>query len=144
MTYPFGADAGRHRAELGFLLDDFCGELRDVSYAIAVSGDGIPLAVSSGVDPAVRDQLAAGTSGLMSLTGGMAQFMQAGQVNNILVDLDLGWVIVRKPSHRVVLTVLASPHAELGQIQHELIRLGESVGAVLDPGARPPAPTVLR
>lgn len=40
-----------------------------MSHAIAVSGDGMPLAASHVVDNEVRDQLAAAASGLMSLGG---------------------------------------------------------------------------
>lgn len=135
MTFPDTPSAGVSRT-LGFLLDRFCSENPDVSHALAVSGDGIPLAASSGVDPAIRDQLGASTSGLIGLAVGMAAFMQAGDVHDIVVNFDSGWVIVQRPSRRLVLTALAGLDAEMGRVHHELVRLGEAAGRVLEPGAR--------
>ncbi|MDI6100815.1 roadblock/LC7 domain-containing protein [Actinoplanes sp. NEAU-A12] len=135
MTFPDTPAPGVSRA-LGFLLDRFCSENPDVSHALAVSGDGIPLAASGGVDPAIRDQLGASTSGLIGLAVGMASFMRAGEVHDIVVNFDSGWVIVQRPSRRLVLTALAGFDAEMGRVHHELVRLGEAAGRVLEPGPR--------
>ncbi|WP_430785996.1 roadblock/LC7 domain-containing protein [Actinoplanes sp. G11-F43] len=122
-------------ANLGFLLDRFCSENPDVSHALAVSGDGLPIAASSGVDPAVRDQLGASTSGLIGLAVGMSTFIRAGEVHDIVVNFDNGWVLVQRPSRRLVLTALAGLDADMGRVHHELLRLGEAAGRVLEPGA---------
>ncbi|MEV0901473.1 roadblock/LC7 domain-containing protein [Actinoplanes sp. NPDC049802] len=134
-THP-DAEAGR---TLGFLLDRFCAENPDVSHALAVSGDGIPLATSGDIDPAIRDQLGASTSGLIGIALGMSGFMRAGAVHDIVVNFDSGWVIVQRPSQRLVLTALAASDAEMGRVHHELVRLGEAAGRVLEPGARVPS-----
>jgi predicted regulator of Ras-like GTPase activity (Roadblock/LC7/MglB family) len=122
-------------SHLGFLLDRFCAENPDVSHALAVSGDGLPIAASAGVDPSVRDQLGASTSGLIGLAVGMSTFIRAGEVHDIVVNFDSGWVLVQRPSRRLVLTALAGLDADMGRVHHELLRLGEAAGRVLEPGA---------
>jgi predicted regulator of Ras-like GTPase activity (Roadblock/LC7/MglB family) len=124
------------KQHLDFLLNDFCAQVPGVSHAIAVSGDGIPLSASKQVGADVRDQLAAAASGLMSLGAGVANLMQAGVPNHIAVNLDAGWVFVQRPTQRLVLVVLASLDTDLGQVDHELLRLGESIGQVLEPAPR--------
>jgi predicted regulator of Ras-like GTPase activity (Roadblock/LC7/MglB family) len=126
----------QRQQRLGFLLDGICGQVPGVRHAIAVSGDGMPLAASHVVDNEVRDQLAAAASGLMSLGAGMARLMDAGDPNHIAVNLDAGWVFVQRPSERLVLVVLAGLEADLGQVDHEVMRLGEAIGQVLEPAQR--------
>jgi predicted regulator of Ras-like GTPase activity (Roadblock/LC7/MglB family) len=126
----------QQRQHLGFLLDQFCQTDPHISHAIAISGDGIPMAASAQVSPQVRDQIAASAVGHMSLANGMAGFMQAGAVERVVVNLDDGWVIIQQPHQHVVLIVLADRDAELGLVDDELARLGEAIGPVLDPGPR--------
>lgn len=124
------------KQRMGFLLDALCGEVPGVVHAFAVSGDGMPMAASHAMGNEVRDQLAAGASGLMSIGAGMARLLQAGEPNHIVVNLDGGWVFVQRPSERLVLVVLASMEADLGQVDHEVMRLGSQIGKVLEPGQR--------
>lgn len=135
MTVPYVPAPGSGR--LGYLLDRFCQENPDIAHALAVSGDGLPLAASGGVDPAIRDQLGASTSGLIGLAVGMSTFMRAGEVHDIVVSFDSGWVVVQRPTRRLVLTALAGMDADIGRVHHELLRLGEAAGRVLEPDAAP-------
>jgi uncharacterized protein len=127
------------RQQLGFLLDRFCERDPDIAHAIAISVDGFPMAASKHVDPAVRDQVAAAAVGQLSLANGMSDLMSAGGVERVITNLGSGWVVVQKPHPHVVLIVLASQDADLALIDDELMRLGEAIGPVLDPGARIPA-----
>jgi predicted regulator of Ras-like GTPase activity (Roadblock/LC7/MglB family) len=72
----------------------------------------------------------------MSMARGMAGFMQAGQVGQIVIDMDAGWVLIQQPTDNLVLVVLASNDADLVKIEDSLHRLGEAIGDVLDPGTR--------
>jgi hypothetical protein len=127
------------RQHLGFLLDRFCDRDPDIAHAIAISVDGIPMAASQRISSDVRDQLAAAAVGQMSLAQGMSQLMDADGVERVITNLGSGWVVVQKPHPNVVLVVLASHNADLALIDDELMRLGEAIGPVLDPGARIPA-----
>jgi predicted regulator of Ras-like GTPase activity (Roadblock/LC7/MglB family) len=127
------------RQHLGFLLDRFCDRDPDIAHAIAISVDGIPMAASQRINPDVRDQLAAAAVGQMSLAQGMSELTGANGVERVITNLGSGWVVVQKPHPNVVLIVLATQDADLALIDDELMRLGEAIGPVLDPGARVPA-----
>ncbi|MEV6849233.1 roadblock/LC7 domain-containing protein [Actinoplanes sp. NPDC051411] len=131
--------SSEQRERLGFLLDRFCDSDRDIAHAIAISVDGIPMAASQHINPDVRDQLAAAAVGQMSLAQGMSELMSAGGVERVITNLGSGWVLVQKPHPHVVLIVLATHDADLALIDDQLMRLGEAIGPVLDPGARLPA-----
>src|SRR5262245_52836058 len=78
------------RQHLGFLLDGFCDTDPEIAHAIAVAVDGIPLAASNKVGDDVRDQLAAAASAQMSMANGISDFMKAGGVDRIVIDLHGG------------------------------------------------------
>ncbi|MFF5085467.1 roadblock/LC7 domain-containing protein [Actinoplanes sp. NPDC000266] len=122
--------------QLGFLLDRFGEADPAIAHSIAVSVDGLPMAASSQLTPAIRDQLAAAASGHMSLAGGISEFMQGGGVERIVINMAAGWVLIQRPNPHVVLIVLANHNAQLDLIDDELMRLGEAIGPVLDPGGR--------
>lgn len=126
------------REHLGFLLDRFCDSDPEIAHAIAISVDGIPMAASQHIKDDLRDQLAAAAVGQMSLAQGMSELMSADGVERVITNLGRGWVLVQKPHQRVVLIVLATHDADLGLVDDELMRLGEAIGPVLDPGARIP------
>jgi predicted regulator of Ras-like GTPase activity (Roadblock/LC7/MglB family) len=123
------------KQHLGFLLNGFCHDVAHISYVLAVSGDGITLAASDQVPAAVRDQLAAAASGLHSLGTGIGRLMST-EVDKTVLQFPHGWMIMQPTSARIFLLALTDINAELGQIHYELIRLGESIGELLDPGAR--------
>lgn len=124
---------------LGFLLDQFRQQNPGVSHVFAVSGDGIPLTTSRGADPKVRDQLCASISGLTGMACGIARLLQAADPQDIVVNYGTGWLVVQRPSARLCLAVLVSEEADMAAVHHQLLRLGEAAGQLLEPAARPPA-----
>ena len=64
--------------QLDWLLVDFVRGTAGARHALVVSADGLRLAASQGIDEALGDQLAAVTSGLLSLAQGVAASFQAG------------------------------------------------------------------
>jgi len=127
------------RQQLGFLLDQFCDGDPEIAHTVAISVDGIPMAASRAINDQVRDQLAAAAVGQMSLAQGMSNLMDADGVERVLTNLGRGWVLVQKPHPHVVLIVLATHDANLALIDDQLMRLGEAIGPVLNPGPRVPA-----
>lgn len=95
-----------------------------VAHAAVVSSDGLPLACSRGFPPDLADQLAAITSGLCSLVHGAARIFDGGQVNQTVVVMDRGLLIVKAITRGTVLAVLAAADCDIGQVAYEMELLG--------------------
>src|SRR4030095_7989324 len=76
-----GTVAGR---QLDWLLVDFVRGTAGARHALVVSADGLRLAASQGIDEALGDQLAAVTSGLLSLAQGVANAFRGRPVRQTL------------------------------------------------------------
>ena len=121
---------------LGWLVDNFTAKVSGVANTLVVSADGIPIALSSRLDRASADQLAAIASGLASLTQGASRCLGAGHVRQVIVELEQGFMFVMAISDGSVLTVLASPTADLGLVGYEMALLVARVGPTLTPALR--------
>lgn len=122
--------------ELGWLLDRFVDRTPGAAHAIVVSADGLHLAGSKGLPRERGEQLAAVVSGLASLTVGASMILGAGQVQQTLVEMTGGFLLVMAIRDGAHLAVLAASDADLGQVGYEMALLVERVGAVLTPAAR--------
>ncbi len=108
MTTPFPTDTGEaqgHRAyataqlsseakTFNWLLDSFTSGTAGVGEAIAVSSDGLRMAMSSIQDRANAERLAAVVSGLTSLAGGAATWYSLGGLNRVIIDMAQGYLLV--------------------------------------------------
>lgn len=119
-----------------WLLESFVRRTAGVSHAIAVTGDGLVLAVAGG-EPADRsDQLAAVAAGLVSLAHATARVTAAGDPLQASVELAGGTVVARPlgtPGAGAVL-VLTGAQADLGYVAYELTVLVSRVRRVLAGG----------
>lgn len=120
----------------GFLLDQLCGQTLGVAHALAVSADGLSVAKSRHLAQEHADRLAAFTSGLASLTNGIASLMTAEPVEQTVVDMRDGRIVVMAIGDGSVLTVLAAKDADIGQIVYEMAMMINRVGEALTPEAR--------
>jgi predicted regulator of Ras-like GTPase activity (Roadblock/LC7/MglB family) len=125
------------KASLGWLLTAFTREIPSVAHAMAVSADGLALAVSDGLPTDRADQLAAVTCGLASLTDGAARCLSAAPVSHTVVEMRGGVLLVMAIDDRAHLIVLVNAGADLGQVGYETAMLARRVGAALSPQARP-------
>jgi uncharacterized protein len=125
-----------HGTDLDFLLNDFVTRVPEVAHAVAVSADGLILAVTRGLPADSRDQLAAVSSGLVSLLRGAAGFFQAGRVISNVTEMDGGFMFSMSVSSGASLLVLASRACDIGQVGHELADLINRVGPALSPRHR--------
>jgi predicted regulator of Ras-like GTPase activity (Roadblock/LC7/MglB family) len=103
---------------------------------VVVSADGLRLAASQGVGEALGDQLAAVTSGLLSLAQGIAQSFVAGPVRQTIVEMAGGYLFVTSISEGSTLAVLAERTCDMGMIGYEMTLLASRVGHMLTPGRR--------
>jgi hypothetical protein len=125
-----------YRQDLNWLITGFTARVADVAHAIVVSADGVPLAVSQRLPPAYAGQLAAITSGLVSLMQGAARIFEAGLPLQSLVEMEGGLLFVMAISDGSCLAVLAGPECDTNVVSYEMTLLVEAVGDILTPAAR--------
>ena len=116
-----------------WLLDNFTQNTVGVVEAVAVSSDGLPIAMSAIKDRANADRLAAVVSGMTSLAGGAAHMYNMGDLNRVIVDLTRGYLLVTAISIGSVMGVIASRTANLGNVAYEMTLFANRAGAALTP-----------
>lgn len=122
--------------DLSWLLTKFVEGVPSVAHSVVVSSDGLPLACSQGFPPDRVDQLAAVTSGLISLTQGAARVFEGGSVTQTVVEMQRGLLIVMSISDGSALAVLAAADCDIGLVAYEMTLLVERVGQALTPQIR--------
>lgn len=118
---------------LNWLLESFVERVTGVIDAVAVSADGLLMAMSSGIGRAGADQLAAVTSGLTSLTQGAARCFGGGNVNQVIVELEGGYMFFMSISQGSALAVVSSKTCDVGLVGYEMSMLAKRMGSVLSP-----------
>lgn len=120
-------------ADFTWLLNRFATETAGVVDAIAVSSDGLLIAVSQLGDPADSERLAAIVSGITSLAAGASGNYGLGGLNKVIIDLEDGHVLVSAIGSGAVLGVVTSKEAKLGNIAYEMTVFANRAGAALSP-----------
>jgi uncharacterized protein len=121
---------------LNWLIDSFVEAVPGVASTILVSADGLALASSRGFPVDRADQLAAVVSGLTSLTLGAARCFEAGEVRQMVVEMDQGYLFVMSVSEGACLGALAATSCDLGLVGYEMSLLVSRVGSALTPSLR--------
>jgi predicted regulator of Ras-like GTPase activity (Roadblock/LC7/MglB family) len=120
----------------GWLVNNFAERVPGVAHAVVVSTDGLLLTSSARLPRDRADQLAAVSSGLLSLTQGAARCFEAGGVVQTVVEMERGIVLLMSVSDGSCLAVLASPTCDIGLIGYEMTLLVDQVGRLLTPELR--------
>lgn len=116
-----------------WLLDSFTSSTAGVREAIAVSADGLLMAMSNIADRANAERLAAVVSGLTSLAGGAANWYALGGLNRVVIDMTGGYLLVTAISAGSVLGVIADRSASLGTVAYEMTLFASRAGGALTP-----------
>ncbi|HWB35095.1 MAG TPA: roadblock/LC7 domain-containing protein [Rugosimonospora sp.] len=116
-----------------WLLDSFTAGTAGVVEAIAVSSDGLPMAMSRIKDRPNAERLAAVVSGITSLSGGAASWYGLGALNRVIVDMAEGYLLITSISAGSVLGVIADRSANLGAIAYEMTLFANKAGVALTP-----------
>jgi len=135
-------------SRLAAALDDFIRSSVDVEAAAVVSFDGLPMAsaLPDGMD---EDRLGAMSAALLSLGEQAAIGLGRGQLNQVFVEGDHGFVFLMSARDQAVLAAIASRSAKIGFMLFEMRRAADRIGlaleAVVEPlhepePAAPPAP----
>lgn len=116
-----------------WLLDSFTSSTAGVREAIAVSSDGLLMAMSAIDDRANAERLAAVVSGMTSLAGGVADWYALGHLNRVVVDMADGYLLITAISAGSVLGVIADRSANLGTVAYEMTLFASRAGSALTP-----------
>jgi uncharacterized protein len=122
--------------DMGWLLSNFADSIAGIAHVIAVSADGLLLASSRDLPTDRADQLAAITSGVVSLTDGASRMFSAGAVQQTIIEMDSGYLFLMSISDGSSMAVLAARACDVGQVGYEMALLVERVGAALSPAPR--------
>jgi len=144
MTSPYSTDTGNGRdyaqAQLSaeaktfnWLLDSFTSGTAGVVEAIAVSSDGLLMAMSATKDRANAERLAAVVSGMTSLAAGASTWYALGGLNRVIIDMVDGYLLVTSISSGSVLGVIATRSANLGTVAYEMTLFASRAGSALSP-----------
>jgi predicted regulator of Ras-like GTPase activity (Roadblock/LC7/MglB family) len=122
--------------DMGWLLSNFADSVAGIAHVVAVSADGLLLASSRDLPPERADQLAAITSGVVSLTDGASRMFNAGRVQQTIIEMDSGYLFLMTISDGSAMAVLAARSCDVGQVGYEMALLVERVGEALVPPPR--------
>jgi uncharacterized protein len=122
--------------DLNWLISAFADRVPSVAHALVVSSDGLPLAFSHGLPPERVDQLAAVASGFTSLVEGAARIFRGGAVNQTVVEMRQGLLIVMSVTGGSALAVLATSDCDMGLVAYEMALLADRTWRALTPEPR--------
>ena len=120
-------------ANYAWLLDNFVRTVPGAKHTLAVSADGLLMAMSAGLDRTSGDQMAAIVSGMSSLTRGGARQLGAGAVRQAIVEMDELFVFLMSVSDGSVLAVVADSGCDVGLVGYEMAMLVTRTESVLTP-----------
>jgi predicted regulator of Ras-like GTPase activity (Roadblock/LC7/MglB family) len=131
MTTP-ASEVSAEARNFNWLVERFARETAGVIAAIAVSSDGLLIAMS-GLERADADRLAAICSATLSLAHGVSESSPLGEPDKVVIELTQGYLLVCTISVGCALGALASKQASLGTIAYEAALFANRVSAVLTP-----------
>ncbi len=129
-------DPALHPRDLDRLVTDFTERVPEVLYALVVSSDGVPVAVSDRIQPDHLEKLSAITSGLISLACGAARIFDGGAVIQALVAMERGTLVIMAIDDGSSVAVLTAGAADLDLVAYEMTMLVEQAGSIVTPPAR--------
>jgi predicted regulator of Ras-like GTPase activity (Roadblock/LC7/MglB family) len=116
-----------------WMLDVFVKETSGVTDAVAVSSDGLLMAMSNTLDQAGAEQVAAIISGFVSLGHGTTRCFGFDELTQIIVAMRGGYLFVSSMSRAGCLGVVATPRCDIGGVGYQTTLLVERAGRMLTP-----------
>lgn len=131
-----GASAASASADVrnfNWLLSSFVDTTPGVTDAVAVSSDGLLMAMSSSLERAGAEQLSAIIAGMTSLADSTARCFALGEVEQVIIAMQDGYLFVSSVSDGSSLGVVADRRCDVGAVGYQMTLLVERVGAALSP-----------
>ena len=116
-----------------WLLAKFVQATDGVTDAVAVSSDGLLMAMSAGVDRTGAEHLAAIVSGVTSLARSASRQYGFEGLKLVMIEMRRGFLLVSAISDGSCLGVVADAQCDLGLVGHEIAILCARFGAMLTP-----------
>ena len=116
-----------------WLVARFAQETAGVIAALAVSSDGLLVAMSAELERADADRLAAIGSAMLSLSHGVSDCYPLGEPDKVVIELEQGYLLVCTVSVGCLLGVLATKQASLGTVAFEMALFANRASGVLSP-----------
>ena len=116
-----------------WLLSNFVETTAGVTDAVAVSSDGLLMAMSSSLERAGAEQLAAIIAGMTSLAESTARCFALGNLDQVIVAMQEGYLFVSSVSDGSSLGVVADRRCDVGLVGYQMQLLVQRVGAALSP-----------
>lgn len=129
MTSPLSTKA----QDFNWLLANFVKDTDGVTDAVAVSSDGLLMAMSDGLGRDDADQLAAIVAGIVSLAHGVSGRFGFDSLRLIMIEMRRGLLLVSAVSDGSCVGVLAAETCEVGLVGYEIAVLAERAGRLLTP-----------
>lgn len=118
---------------VNWLMASFVERTPGAEQAIAVSSDGLLMAMSATIDRAGADKLSAMITGMRALSHGAANELRKGPVVQVLIEFGNAYLFVSSISGGSTLGVVTSKSSDLGLVGYEIAMLVDRVGAQLTP-----------
>lgn len=116
-----------------WLLANFVRGTDGVRDAVAVSSDGLLIAMSEGLDRTAADRLAALVSGLSSLAKSAARNYDFEGLKLIMIEMKRGFLLVSAIEGGSCVGVIADSQCDIGLVGYEIAVLADRAGALLTP-----------
>ena len=116
-----------------WLLANFVRGTDGVRDAVAVSSDGLLIAMSEGLDRTSADRLAALVSGLSSLAKSASRNYEFEGLKLIMIEMKRGFLLVSAIDDGSCVGVIAGSNCDIGLVGYEIAVLADRAGALLTP-----------
>ncbi len=116
-----------------WLLSSFVEGTSGVTDAVAVSSDGLLMAMSSSLERAGAEQLAAIIAGMTSLAESTARCFALGELDQVIIAMQEGYLFVSAVSDGSSLGVVADRRCDVGSVGYQMSLLVQRVGSALSP-----------
>ncbi|MGK5444767.1 roadblock/LC7 domain-containing protein [Micromonospora sp. URMC 105] len=140
MTRPLDARhqpaAGQTPPDCAWLVRQFADDVPGVTHAVLVSLDGLQLAASGRVPRDLGDQLAALTSGLLSIADRSAALLDLGASEYLTVRLPHGHLLFMRVGESAGLAVAATAGCDLRVVAYRMTQFVGAVRHALTPQVR--------
>jgi uncharacterized protein len=112
------------------VLNELNGTSADIEASGIISTDGLMMAsvLPAGLD---EDRVGAMSAAMLSLGDRTAQELSRGELEQVLIKGNNGYVLMTYAGEEAVLTVMAKPNAKLGLIFLDVKRAAESVADLI-------------
>ena len=119
--------------EFSWMLANFVEQTAGVQGAVAVSSDGLLMAMSSTLDRSNAEPVAAIISGLTSVGQGAAGALGYDGLERIIVAMRKGIMLVASVSDGSAIGVVARNGCDIGAVGYQMTLLVERAGTLLTP-----------